>query len=124
MQSDPEKFKELVYESLRRQVAAINKLSKRGVKFWDYGNSFMLEASRAKADIYSETDSTKFRYPTYFEDMMDDIFGLGFGPFRWICSSCDPNDLKKTDKIAEDVMTKLWKYDFLLQYFFFFFFFN
>eukprot|EP00026_Physarum_polycephalum_P004132 Phypoly_transcript_04149.p1 GENE.Phypoly_transcript_04149~~Phypoly_transcript_04149.p1 ORF type:complete len:673 (+),score=113.10 Phypoly_transcript_04149:183-2201(+) len=105
MVEDPEKFKGLVQESLRRHVDAINKLSKKGMKFWDYGNSFLLEASRAKADILKEDGS--FKYPSYVEDIMGDIFSLGFGPFRWVCTSCKEEDLDTTDNIAKDVVHKL-----------------
>ena len=92
MHDDPAHFKELVQESLRRQVAAINKLTARGMFFWDYGNSFLLEASRAGADILAkEGEKTYgvggFRYPSYVQDIMGDIFSLGFGPFRWVCTS-------------------------------------
>ena len=88
MVEDTEKFKKHVHESLVRQVAAINKLSAKGMKFWDYGNSFLLMASRAGADIESNSSKkNRFRYPSYVEDIMGDIFELGFGPFRWICSS-------------------------------------
>lgn len=67
--------------------------------FWDYGNSFLLESSRAGADVW-DTNREKFKFPSYFENVMDDIFGLGFGPFRWVCTSTDSSDLRKTDKIA------------------------
>jgi urocanate hydratase len=78
-------------------VTAINKLSRKGMRFWDYGNSFLLEASRAQADIFPEVGSTsqhKFRYPSYVEDIMGNIFELGFGPFRWICASFLAEDLR------------------------------
>eukprot|EP00761_Pharyngomonas_kirbyi_P012307 gb/GECH01012334.1/.p1 GENE.gb/GECH01012334.1/~~gb/GECH01012334.1/.p1 ORF type:complete len:675 (+),score=161.71 gb/GECH01012334.1/:1-2025(+) len=106
MVKDPEQFKKLVQESLRRQVSAINKLTKRGMRFWDYGNSFLLEASRAKADIMAP-DNKNFKYPSYVEDIMGDIFSLGFGPFRWVCTSGDPEDLKTTDRIAAEVIEEL-----------------
>ena len=88
MHDDPKHFKELVQESLRRQVAAINKLTKRGMHFWDYGNSFLLEASRAGADVLAKEGDKcygvgGFKYPSYVQDIMGDIFSLGFGPFRW-----------------------------------------
>lgn len=88
MHDDPKRFKELVQESLRRQVAAINKLTKRGMHFWDYGNSFLLEASRAGADVLAKEGDRcygvgGFKYPSYVQDIMGDIFSLGFGPFRW-----------------------------------------
>jgi len=104
MVSSPAKFKEAVQESLRRHVAAINTLSARGLKFWDYGNSFLLEASRAKADVMNADGS--FKYPSYVEHIMGDIFSLGFGPFRWVCTSGDASDLDKTDEIAGDLTLK------------------
>ncbi|XP_069175487.1 urocanate hydratase isoform X2 [Procambarus clarkii] len=98
---DPKKFRQLVEESLCRQVAAINTLAKAGLFFWDYGNAFLLEARRAGADVgASQGDTIKFLYPSYVQDIMGDIFSLGFGPFRWVCTSGDPDDLKKTDDIA------------------------
>ena len=108
MHDDPAHFKELVQESLRRQVAAINKLTARGMFFWDYGNSFLLEASRAGADILAkEGEKTYgvggFRYPSYVQDIMGDIFSLGFGPFRWVCTSGLESDLQKTDEIAAKI---------------------
>jgi len=103
MSKDPEKFKEAVNASLRRMVAAINKLTARGMRFWDYGNSFMLQAGRAGADIFRAPGSTDFRYPSYVQDIMGDIFSLGFGPFRWVCSSGDPSDLALTDSLAAEM---------------------
>ncbi|XP_022100450.1 urocanate hydratase-like isoform X2 [Acanthaster planci] len=106
MTTDPVRFKNLVQESLRRQIAAINKLADRGMYFFDYGNAFLLEASRAGADVKKEGDQTgnRFRYPSYVQDIMGDIFSLGFGPFRWVCTSSDPNDLATTDEIATTVL--------------------
>lgn len=105
MESDPARFKEAVQASLRRHVAAINTLVQhRGLRFWDYGNAFLLESSRAKADIMSASDPSKFRYPSYIQEFVGDVFSLGFGPFRWICTSGDPEDLRKTDKIAAKVL--------------------
>lgn len=101
---DPERFKALVQESLRRQVLAINVLTRRGMRFWDYGNSFLLEASRAGADIWKDDDHLEFRYPSYVQDIMGDIFSLGFGPFRWVCTSGLPSDLATTDSIAQAVL--------------------
>ncbi len=94
MAEDPKEFKSLVQESLRRQVKAINTLTERGMRFWDYGNSFLLEAGRAHSDIYDPLGDEKdidrpFKYPSYVQDIMGDIFSLGFGPFRWVCTSCD-----------------------------------
>ena len=89
MAEEPALFKEKVQESLRRQVAAINKLTAKGMYFFDYGNAFLLESSRAGADIM-KTDG-KFRYPSYVQDIMGPMFfDYGFGPFRWVCSSGDP----------------------------------
>ncbi len=108
MVEDPPRFKELVQETLRRHVAAVNTLTARGMTFWDYGNSFLLEASRAGADVGDGgLDGKTFRYPSYVQDIMGDIFSLGFGPFRWVCTSGDPADLRETDTIAEDVMVAL-----------------
>ncbi|XP_053151760.1 urocanate hydratase isoform X2 [Hemicordylus capensis] len=105
MSSDPEKFRDLVKKSLKRQVTAINKLADRGMSFWDYGNAFLLEASRAGADVKIKGASkTKFRYPSYVQDIMGDIFSLGFGPFRWVCTSGSPEDLATTDLIATSVL--------------------
>lgn len=102
----PERYRALVQESLRRQVSAINKLADVGLFFWDYGNAFLLEARRAGADVGGAkgADSIKFRYPSYVQDIMGDIFSLGFGPFRWVCTSGDPEDLKITDQLACNVL--------------------
>lgn len=100
MVDNPGRFQELVHESLRRQVAAINTLTTtKGLHFWDYGNCFLLESSRAGADIMADS-ATTFKYPSYVEHFMGDIFSLGFGPFRWMCSSCKHQDLLVTDAIA------------------------
>ncbi|PIU22132.1 MAG: urocanate hydratase [Candidatus Diapherotrites archaeon CG08_land_8_20_14_0_20_30_16] len=104
MTENPEKFKELVQKSLIRQVIAINKLTSRGMYFFDYGNAFLLQTSKAGADIMND-DKTKFRYPSYVEDIMGPIcFDYGFGPFRWVCTSADKKDLEVTDKLAADVL--------------------
>jgi len=107
MASDQSKFAELVRESLRRHVTAVNKLTSRGTRFWDYGNSFLLEASRAGADVIDPSNPKKFRYPSYVQDIMGDIFSLGFGPFRWVCTSGLEQDLALTDSIAADVIRRL-----------------
>jgi len=108
MAYEPEKFKQKVQESLRRQVTAINRLTANGMYFFDYGNAFLLEASRAGADIM-KTGST-FRYPSYVQDIMGPMcFDYGFGPFRWVCASGDPADLDTTDNIAIEVLEQLAK---------------
>ncbi len=102
MAEEPERFKEAVQASLRRQVAAINKLAAKGMYFFDYGNAFLLQSSRAGADIM---DGDKFRYPSYVQDIMGPFyFDYGFGPFRWVCMSQDPDDLAKTDALAVKVL--------------------
>lgn len=99
MADNPQQFRQAVQASLRRQVAAINKLSARGMYFFDYGNAFLLQSSRAGADILRPDG--KFRYPSYVQDIMGPMFfDYGFGPFRWVCTSCDPADLEETDRIA------------------------
>lgn len=106
MAENPEKFKEHVRSSLKRQVAAINKLTDAGMYFFDYGNAFMLEASRAGADILKEDGC--FRYPSYVQDIMGpSFFDYGFGPFRWVCTSGKAEDLEKTDRIAADVLKEI-----------------
>lgn len=106
MAEEPERFKAAVEESLRRQVAAINKLTARGMYFFDYGNAFLLQSSRAGADILKE-DGT-FRYPSYVQDIMGPMcFDYGFGPFRWVCTSGKPEDLEITDHIAMDVLREI-----------------
>ncbi len=106
IKSDPARFKELVRESLKRQVAAINRHAERGTYFFDYGNAFLLEASRAGADITGSDG--EFRYPSYVQDIMGPLcFDYGFGPFRWVCCSNDPADLKITDTIALETLEGL-----------------
>ncbi len=119
MASEPERFRECVQESLRRQVAAINKLSGRGMYFFDYGNAFLLEASRAGADIFNpgmdacsnDTEtSRKFRYPSYVQDIMGPLFfDYGFGPYRWVCTSSKEEDLAYTDMLAAQVLEDIMK---------------
>lgn len=106
MADNPEEFKRRVQDSLRRQVAAINKLAARGMYFFDYGNAFLLESSRAGADILKEDG--KFRYPSYVQDIMGPLFfDYGFGPFRWVCTSGKPEDLAATDRIATRVLEEI-----------------
>lgn len=103
MAENPTKFRECVQESLRRQVAAINKLTARGMYFFDYGNAFLLQSQRAGADIM--TAEGRFRYPSYVQDIMGPMFfDYGFGPFRWVCTSGKPEDLATTDRIAAEVL--------------------
>ena len=113
MAEEPERFKEAVRESLRRQVAAINRLADEGMYFFDYGNAFLLEASRAGADVYAPSSSNSaqrsaFRYPSYVQDIMGPMFfDYGFGPFRWVCSSGRPEDLAVTDRLAAEVLADM-----------------
>jgi urocanate hydratase len=106
MADDPDAFRCAVQESLRRQVAAINKLADDGMYFFDYGNAFLLESSRAGADIL--LPDGRFRYPSYVQDIMGPMyFDYGFGPFRWVCMSEKPSDLQKTDEIAMRVLGEI-----------------
>ena len=103
MADDPARFKQCVEASLRRQVAAINRLTARGMYFFDYGNAFLLQSSRAGAVIM--LPDGRFRYPSYVQDIMGPMFfDYGFGPFRWVCTSCDPHDLEVTDRLATEVL--------------------
>lgn len=107
MAQDPEKFKEKVQASLRRQAAAINKHTAKGTYFFDYGNAFLLEASRAGADIMA-ANGKDFKYSSYVQDIMGPMcFDYGFGPFRWVCTSAKPSDLLKTDQIALKILKEL-----------------
>jgi len=106
MAEEPERFKEAVQASLRRHVAAINVLAAKGMYFFDYGNAFLLESSRAGADVL-KADGT-FRYPSYVQDIMGPLyFDYGFGPFRWVCMSEKPEDLQKTDELAVKVLSEI-----------------
>jgi urocanate hydratase len=108
MVENPILFKKKVYSSLKKQVKAINQLSKRGMYFWDYGNAFLLEAKRAGAAVTNSEG--EFTYPSYVQDIMGPLyFDYGFGPFRWVCTSGNPEDLKKTDEIAFEVLTEIAK---------------
>lgn len=109
MANDPERFKKEVQATLRRHVAAINKLTAKGMYFFDYGNAFLLESSRAGADIMNEKGT--FRYPSYVQDIMGPMFfDYGFGPFRWVCTSGKPEDLALTDKLATEVLEEIAKH--------------
>ena len=106
MAEQPDLFHEKVYESLRRHVAAVNKLTQNGMYFWDYGNAFLLEASRAGADVMDEKGN--FIYPSYVQDIMGPLFfDYGFGPFRWVCTSGKVEDLETTDRIAAEILEQL-----------------
>ncbi len=109
MVKDPVKFKEQIQETLRRHAASINKHTAQGTYFFDYGNAFLLEASRAGADVMAE-DGINFRYPSYVQDIMGPMcFDYGFGPFRWVCASAKQEDLLETDRIACEVLEKIMK---------------
>lgn len=106
MAGNPERFRQKVQESLRRQVSAINRLADKGMYFWDYGNAFLLEAGRAGADIFDIRG--EFRYPSYVQDIMGPcFFDYGFGPFRWVCTSGMESDLAATDRIAAGVLEQM-----------------
>ena len=112
MAENPELFKDKVQESLRRHAAAINKHTEKGTYFFDYGNAFLLECSRAGADVLSEnpTLGREFKFPSYVQDIMGPMcFDYGFGPFRWVCTSGKPADLQKTDEIACEVLEEIMK---------------
>jgi len=109
MVSDPEQFKRAVQETLRKHTAAINNHTAKGTYFFDYGNAFLLEASRAGADIMAD-NGIDFKYPSYVQDIMGPMcFDYGFGPFRWVCASGDPKDLEATDHIACEVLEEIKK---------------
>jgi len=112
MAENPEAFKEKVQASLRQHAAAINNHTEKGTYFFDYGNAFLLEASRAGADVMSNNNELgrEFKYPSYVQDIMGPMcFDYGFGPFRWVCASGKPEDLAKTDKIACEVLEEIMK---------------
>jgi urocanate hydratase len=110
MANNPTLFKEKIQATLRRHAAAINKHTAKGTYFFDYGNAFLLEASRAGADIMAE-NGIDFKYPSYVQDIMGPMcFDFGFGPFRWVCASADPKDLAKTDQIACEVLEEMKKH--------------
>ncbi len=108
MAEEPERFRECVQASLRRQVKAINRLTERGMYFFDYGNAFLLESSRAGAEVMAH--GGKFRYPSYVQDIMGPMFfDYGFGPFRWVCTSCEAEDLAESDRLAAEVLEEIHK---------------
>ena len=108
MVENPKRFKKEVEKTLIRHTKAINTLTKRGMYFFDYGNAFLLESSRAGADILDSKGN--FKYQSYVQDIMGPMcFDYGFGPFRWVCSSNCPKDLEKTDEIARKVLEKMIK---------------
>ncbi len=109
IREEPELFREKVQESLRRHAAAINRHTAKGTYFFDYGNAFLLEASRAGADVMAE-NGIDFKYPSYVQDILGPMcFDYGFGPFRWVCASGKPEDLDTTDRIAMEVLEELMK---------------
>lgn len=108
MAEEPERFKQEVQKTLRRHADAINKLTAKGMYFFDYGNAFLLEASRAGADVKGV--DREFKYPSYVQDILGPMcFDYGFGPFRWVCTSANPKDLETTDKIALKVLQEMYK---------------
>jgi len=110
IRENPEKFKEKVQETLRKHAAAINKHTQKGTYFFDYGNAFLLESSRAGADVMA-SNQIDFKYPSYVQDILGPMcFDYGFGPFRWVCTSGKPEDLDKTDQIAGDVLQEIMEH--------------
>uniref|UniRef100_A0A8C3ARQ3 Urocanate hydratase n=1 Tax=Cyclopterus lumpus TaxID=8103 RepID=A0A8C3ARQ3_CYCLU len=107
MSTDSNRFPNHGQESLRRHIKAINKLSDAGMFFWDYGNAFLLEAQESAEVEKAGGGATEFRYPSYVQHIMGDIFSLGFGPFRWVCTSGDPKDLATTDDIAATILEEI-----------------
>lgn len=109
MYENPVEFKKIVKKSLRRHYTAIDTLASHGLVFWDYGNAFLLECDRAfhEGEERQSSISTRFKYPSYMQDVMGDIFSLGFGPFRWVCSSGEDEDLLKTDKAAQNCIESI-----------------
>ena len=106
LSDNPAVFAEEVRKTLIRHAEAVNAMSDNGMYFWDYGNAFLLEASRAGADVLNDDGS--FRYPSYVEDIMGPMcFDYGFGPYRWVCCSGDPKDLEITDRIAKEVLEEM-----------------
>ena len=109
MADNPDEFRERVQQSLRRQVAAINRLSEKGMYFFDYGNAFLLQSKRAGADVLDAAG--RMKYPSYVQDIMGPLFfDYGFGPFRWVCSSGKPEDLALTDRLAEEALVEIRKH--------------
>lgn len=114
MAEQPEQFKKEVQKTLVRHATAINKLTANGMYFFDYGNAFLLEAGRAGADVFlpsknGEKEKSTFKYPSYIQDILGPMcFDYGFGPFRWVCTSCNPKDLATTDKIATEILEELY----------------
>ena len=107
MAKEPDKFKKLVKESLRRHAESVNRHAEKGTYFFDYGNAFLLEASRAGADIMAD-DGIAFKYPSYVQDIMGPMcFDFGFGPFRWVCASGEPEDLALTDRLACEILQEM-----------------
>ena len=108
MASEPEKFKKEVQESLVRHINAVNTVAKKGMYFFDYGNAFLLEVSRAGGDVYKDKSHQEFRYKSYVQDILGPMcFDYGFGPFRWVCTSADPADLAITDRLAQQVLEEM-----------------
>jgi urocanate hydratase len=110
MAEDPARFKTEVQKSLVRHINAVNSLTSKGMYFFDYGNAFLLEVSRAGGDVFKTESKEEFRYNSYVQDILGPMcFDYGFGPFRWVCTSADENDLRKTDEIALEVLEDMHK---------------
>nr|MBA3971588.1 urocanate hydratase [Bacteroidota bacterium] len=109
MSKEPEKFKAEVQKTLVRHINAVNALAEKGMYFFDYGNAFLLEVGRAGGDVFSSGSEGVFKYRSYVQDILGPMcFDYGFGPFRWVCTSCDPKDLAVTDKLALNVLEEMY----------------
>ena len=110
MAGQPDQFKQEVQKTLVRHINAINTLNSRGMYFFDYGNAFLLEVSRANGDVFKDKTKTDFKYNSYVQDILGPMcFDYGFGPFRWVCTSAKPEDLAITDKLAQEVLEEIYK---------------
>ena len=108
MANEPERFKQEVQKTLVRHINAINTLHQKGMYFFDYGNAFLLEVSRAGGDVFKSANKTEFKYNSYVQDILGPMcFDYGFGPFRWVCTSAKPNDLATTDRLAAEVLENM-----------------
>jgi urocanate hydratase len=110
MAEEPERFKKEIQKTLVRHINAVNAFTEKGMYFFDYGNAFLLEVSRAGGEVFAEGKNDEFRYKSYVQDILGPMcFDYGFGPFRWVCTSTKPEDLAATDKLAQEVLEEMYK---------------